>query len=201
MKKLVFILSFFLFSNSVFSQFVPVPSWGAKGGINIADIGGDEADNAMKLAFAAGLYGKKHFNAFWLIEIELLLSGQGHGAKDEFDTKLNLLVLNLPLIVEYAPSFNLGFHAGLQPGLILSAKSKFEDSSVDVKDQLNTVDLGLILGGSYYLMDKKVTLTLRYIHGFTSLSKSTEFVPDPPTRYNRVIQVTASYMIARLFEE
>lgn len=201
MKKLIFVLSLFFFSNTAFSQFIPVPTWGAKGGINITDIGGEEADNAMKLAFAAGLYGTKHFNSFWHIRIELLLSGQGHGAKDEFDNKLNLLALNLPIIVEYAPSFNIGFHAGLQPGLILSAKTKFEDITFDVKDQTNTADLGLILGGSYYLMDKKVTLTLRYILGFTSLSKSSEFVPDPPNRYNRVLQVTASYMIARLFEE
>jgi len=200
MKKLVFLISFILCSSTVFSQFVPVPSWGAKGGINIADIGGDEADNAMKLAFAAGLYGQKHFNAFWHINVELLLSGQGHGAKDDFSNKLNLLYLNLPIIVEYAPSFNLGFHAGLQPGLILSAKSKFQDTTSDVKDQFNTVDLGLVLGGSYYLMDKKVAITLRYILGFTSLS-SDEFTPNPPTRYNRVIQITASYMIARLFEE
>ena len=202
MKKLIIILSLVLVSQYAYPQFIPVPSWGVKGGVNFADIGGEEADNAMKLAFHLGAYGQKHFNAFWHMKLELLFSGQGHGAQDEFDNKLNLFNINLPFIVEYDPSFNLGFHAGLQPGFNLSAKAKIGDGeSFDVKDGFNTFDLGFILGGSYYLMDKKVNITLRYVHGLTNLAASTEFVPDPPTRYNRVIQISAGYMIARIFEE
>ena len=196
MKKILFILSFLLIVHFGHAQFIPVPSWGAKAGINLADIGGEEADNAMKLAIAAGLYGQKHFNSFWHIRIELLVSGQGHGAQDDLSNKLNLICLNLPIVVEYAPSFNFGIHAGLQPGLILSAKSKFQDQTSDVKEFFSTGDLGLIIGGSYYLMDKKVAINLRYILGFTNLSES-----SAQSRYNRVIQITASYMIARLFEE
>ena len=201
MKKVTFLLALLFFTHFSYSQFIPVPSWGVKGGFNFANIGGEETDNSIKTALNAGVYGQKHFSAFWNMRLELLLSGQGHGAKTDFDNKLNLLCLNLPITIEYAPSFNWGIHAGFQPGLVLSAKSKFEDTSFDVKDQFNTIDLALVAGGSYYLMDKKVAITLRYNHGMTSLSKSTEFSPDPQTRFNRVIQVTVSYMVARLFEE
>ena len=195
MKKFSLALVILLFAHFSYSQFIPVPSWGVKGGLNLANIGGEETDNAMKVAFNAGIYGQKNFSTFLQMKIELLLSGQGHGAKEEFDNKLNLLCLNLPIAIEYAPSFNWGIHAGIQPGLILSAKSKFEGTSVNVKDQFNTIDMALIAGGTYYLMDKKVGISLRYNHGLTNLSKGTQ------SRYNRVIQITASYMIARLFEE
>ena len=201
MKKILIVISFILSSTVSYSQFIPVPSWGVKGGFNFADIGGEEADNAMKTSLNVGVYGQKHFNAFWNLRIELLFSGQGHGAKTDLDNKLNLLCLNLPVMVEYAPAFNWGLHAGFQPGLILSAKAKFEGSSIDVKEQFNTIDMALVAGGSYYLMDKKLGITVRYNHGFTSLSKSTDLVPDPQSRYNRVIQIAVSYMIARLFEE
>lgn len=200
MKKILLILSFIVVAGFARAQFIPVPSWGVKGGLNLADIGGEEADNAMKLAFHVGAYGQKHFNSFWHLRLELLASGQGHGAKTDSDNKLNLFYLNLPVTIEYDPSFNFGFFAGLQPGLLLSAKSKFGDISTDVKDQLKTLDLGLILGASYYLLDKKVQLSARYVFGFTSIS-GTEFDPNPPGRFNRVIQISASYMIARLFEE
>ena len=196
MRKIFLVLSLCIFFHYAHSQFIPVPSWGIRGGFNFADIGGNETDNAMKAAVNLGLYGQKHFNAFWQMRVELLLSGEGHGAKTDFDNKLNLVYLNLPLLVEYDPSFNFGFLAGLQPGLMLSGKSRFNDESFDVKDQFKAIDLGLVLGASYYLLDKKVALGLRYIHGFTNISEDVV-----QTRYSRVIQVSASYMIARLFEE
>ena len=194
MKRIFFVTSFLLIINFSYAQFVPVPSWGVKGGINLANIGGEETDNALKMAIHAGVYGQKHFNSFWHINLALLVSGQGHGAKEEFDNKLNILALNLPVVVEYAPRFNLGFHAGLQPGILLSVKTEFDGNKLDVKDQFTTADLGLVIGGTYYLMDKKVALNLRYVHGLSNISISQE-------RYNRVIQISASYMIARLFEE
>ncbi len=68
-----------------------------------------------------------------MLQLEFLLSQQGHAAQDDFSNSLNLLYLNIPLMARYNLGYNLNVHAGIQPGILLSAKSKFQDEKFDVK--------------------------------------------------------------------
>ena len=93
MKKLtviLLVLAVSLGSSNVFSQGAPKPIFGAKGGLNLANIGGD-TDNKLKTAFHAGIYSEVFFDYFLMMQMELLLSYQGHAADPAaFSNSLNL---------------------------------------------------------------------------------------------------------------
>ena len=97
----------------------------------------------------------------------------GHAARDDFSNSLNLLNLGIPLMARYNLGYNLNVHAGMQVGLLLSAKSKFQDEKFNVKDQFKTIDIGLPIGAGYEFMDRQFNLTLCYIIGLNDINEST----------------------------
>lgn len=181
-------------SMSSFGQGAPKPIVGAKGGLNLANIGG-ETDNKVKLAPHVGVYSEVFFDYFLMLQAELLLSFQGHAAANDFSNKLNLTYLNIPVMARYNLGYNLNVHAGVQFGFLLSAKSVYQDFEGDVKDQFNSFELGIPLGVGYDLMDRKFNVTARYVIGLTNLSNT-----DIQTIHNNVFQVSVGVLLFRINE-
>ena len=84
----------------------------------------------------------------------LNLSMQGAGWEDDWGEGLytgvtRLWYLNFPLTARYP--FGNGFYgeAGLQPGILLSAKDKWDGESEDWSEYFKTFELGLPLGVGY----------------------------------------------------
>jgi hypothetical protein len=163
----LFIILLLSLSGTAFSQGAPKPIYGAKAGINLADVGGD-IDNQMKIAGHAGVYSEIFFDYFLMMQVELLLSFVGHGGTNS----LNLTYLTLPIVGRYNLGYNFNVHAGLQPGFLLSAKQVSGSSSFDVKDQFKGFDLGLPIGVGWEFADRKYNVTLRYIIGLMNVDSS-----------------------------
>jgi len=182
-------------SVNVFGQGAPKPIFGAKGGLNFANISG-ETDNKMKTAFHAGVYSEVFFDYFLMMQAELLLSYQGHAPFDDqpFSAALNLWYLNLPIMARYNLGYNFNVHAGIQLGFLLSAKSKANDGFTEsVKDQKKTLDFGIPIGVGYEFWDRKLSGSFRYI-----IPISNTEVSDLQTRKNSVFQVSIGYKLMTL---
>lgn len=187
------------FSFSAFGQGAPKPIFGAKGGLNFANITG-ESDNKMKTAFHAGVYSEVFFDYFLMAQAELLVSYQGHAPVDDtaFASSLNLWYINLPIMARYNLGYNLNVHAGIQLGFLLSAKIKVNEDGVDpfnVKDQTKGFDFGLPIGVGYEFWDRKMAVTARYIIPISNISQDAAL-----TRKNSVIQLSLGFKLMTVDE-
>ncbi len=81
--------------------------------------------------------------------------------------------VNLPLIYTYLAASGAYFEAGLQPGINVIAKDKYNGITEDFKYGTNTFELGLPLGGGYRFSNG-VGVGLRAIYGITNLDKTGE---------------------------
>jgi hypothetical protein len=87
--------------------------------------------------------------------------------------RVNLLYLNVPVVLRYR--FKNGFfaEAGIQPGLLLMAKDKYNGITEDYKDQVNAFDLG-IPAGIGYEFKKRYAVGLRVIQGITNINSESD---------------------------
>jgi Outer membrane protein beta-barrel domain len=109
------------------------------------------------------------------------------------DNKLNLNYINIPLLAQYMTLDGFRFETGPQIGFLTAAKSKSGDVTVDVKDDLESVDISwafgvgyLFPGGSGWGVD------LRYNHGITNISEDNDFEAR-----NRVFQLGVFYQLQK----
>lgn len=198
MKKFTIILVALAVSAGSFSahgQGAPKPNFGAKGGLNFANIIGDEADNSMKTAFHVGVYSEVFFDYFLMMQAELLLSYQGHAKANESSNALNLWYINLPIMARYNLGYNFNVHLGLQPGFLIGANSSWtdfngEEQKDDVIDQKKTFDLGIPVGAGYTFWDRRLNATVRYVIPLMNTEKS-----DFETKKNSVFQISIGIKI------
>lgn len=175
--------------------------FGLKGGLNLANLkskAGDESESGdMKPGFHIGAYANVPLSANFSFNPELLYSGEG--AKEEEDggtAKINLNYLNVPLLVQYNAS---GFYAetGPQLGLLLSAKSKFEDDGeeedVDIKDDLNSTSFSWAIGVGFKTASG-FGAGARYNLGLSNLIKDGD---DDFKWTSNVIQIGVSYTLGK----
>ena len=206
MKKFVIFLialSFVTGGTVAFGQGAPKPIFGAKGGLNFADILGENTEtNKIKTAFHAGVYSEVYFDYFLMAQVEFLVSYQGH-TESESDNSLNLWYINLPVMARYNLGYNFNVHAGVQFGFMLSAKSKFTDfdgvkQKEDVKDFFKGLDFGLPVGVGFEFWEKKMGVTARYIIPISNIAE------DPfdtgEVRKNSVIQLSVNIKIMTVDE-
>lgn len=122
------------------------------------------------------------------------LSMQGAKWDNGLTTGLTRLTyLNLPLVTRY--DFGNGFfaEAGLQPGILLSAKDKFENITIDYRDWINTFDLGLPLGIGYNFPNN-FGVGLRITPGLTNINAS-EFESNKDRNF--VFAIRGTYTIPK----
>ena len=129
----------------------------------------------------------------------LLFMMQGTKGKDSEYTKnasTTLTYLNVPIMANVYVLPGLALKAGIQPGFLLTSKSKWSDNEsgkwVDYdttsKDGLNKFDLSIPMGISYEFSN--FIIDARYNLGLTKVMK------DPaPSSKNSVIMLTVGYKI------
>ena len=124
------------------------PTFGAKGGINVASTTFKDpspfstGDAKARLAFYLGIYANRPVNDKFSIQPELLFSSQGlrladDGSRQNRRTVMNYL--NIPIMGQYKINDRFYAEAGPQIGLLLSAASKWKET-VD-NDPGGTVDV------------------------------------------------------------
>lgn len=143
---------------------------GIKGGVNVYDI---YNDNNIKydprIGFNFGLLGHIHLNNQFAIQPELVYSAQGAIQTVANGTnKLNLDYINVPVLLQYMFDNGLRLQAGPQVGVLVSAKS----NSIDVKNDMNPIDLALSFGASYVFPATGWGIDARYNLGLSNINKN-----------------------------
>lgn len=143
-------------------------SFGAKAGLNLANVTGDVEDNDMKAGFHVGGMAEIAFSDKFAVQPELVFSTQGYQVDVAGETvKANLNYINLPIIAKYFVTEGLSIEAGPQVGFLVDAKYKFDGDTEDIDDTAS-VDFGLNFGAGYKL-DNGLNFAARYNVGLSNI--------------------------------
>ena len=122
------------------------------------------------------------------------------------DAKHELGYVNIPITANYYLFKGFAVKAGLQFGILTSAKEKgtfktnhgeielTRDLSCDYKDYYNKLDISIPLGISYEF-NIPIVIDLRYNLGLLKVNKEFESAPSHNAK-NNVIQLTVGYKLA-----
>src|SRR5690554_1267999 len=161
MKKLLLVAAFALFAfTTAHSQEF---RFGVKAGLNMASIGGDDTGMDGRTSFHAGGLVEIVLSDKFSLQPEILYSSQGakqeesysfFGVDVEEKITMKLDYINVPIMAKYYIIEGLAVEAGPQIGVLISAKvdaemsggGESESESADIKEYLNTLDIGFGLG-------------------------------------------------------
>jgi len=193
MKKFLLIVCVCVFAASF--SYAQDLKFGAKAGLNLTNIVGDDADDFdMKAGLYFGGFMNVSLNDKLSFQPELLYSMQG--AKDEykeegmsFDETIKLSYLNIPMLLKMSlgTSNKVHVYAGPQLGFLLDAKVDIDGTDLDIKDEMNSVDFSFNLGLSYDVSDN-MSLDVRYNRGLSKLGDEGD-----AKMYNSGFQFGAAY--------
>jgi hypothetical protein len=199
MKKLILTvaLSFLIFQ---FNQAQEL-TFGVKGGINLASLGGDVPSNAKsKIGFHIGGIAEYMLSDEFGVQAELLYSALGNKVEESiegvsFKQKTKLSYITLPVVAKYFVTDEIALEAGPQFSFLMSAEIEGEgtfegqsqSATEDISDFTNGIDLGFGIGGSYKT-DGGLFFGLRYVLGLSNINSD-----GPDTVNNNVLQVSAGY--------
>jgi len=164
---------------------------GVKAGLNTYTLKGDGMSNVdRKLGYHLGLIGHIHFSDQFALQPELVYSVQGaQYSVSGAELKLNLNYFNVPVLFQYMFDNGFRLQAGPQLGFLASAKSVFNNSESNVKDDFEKIDLGLSVGASYVNPATNFGVDVRYNAGLNNINKSSN-----ADIYNRGWQVGLFYL-------
>jgi len=191
MKKLFLLSIIAVFAiGSVNAQEV---KFGAKAGLNLASISGDDTDDLdSRTAFHLGVVAEIVISDVFSVQPELLYSAQGATESFEgIDLDINLDYISLPIMAKYYVSEGFSLEAGPQVGFLMSAKAKAEGEEEDLKDFVNGIDFGLNLGLGYK-MESGLNFAARYNLGLSNINDEED--SDDFKWNNNVIQLSVGYM-------
>jgi hypothetical protein len=176
--------------------------FGVKGGMNFANMSVDPAelqdDDSLK-SYAVGAWWGVPVNRRLTIRTEALYSVKGDAeTADGYTTSTRMSYLDVPVLAKvgflHDASARPSLFLGPLVALNLTANSKLEgdggDLDMDVKDQVRTLDFGLVVGGGvdFTVGEHTYGLELRYARG---LGNAVEDAANGTAR-NDVIAVMGS---------
>ncbi|MCT4698875.1 porin family protein [Tenacibaculum haliotis] len=192
MKKVLLTIAIVAAGFTVNAQEV---TFGAKAGLNIANVSGDGIDdNDARTSFHIGAVAEIEISDKFSVQPELVYSAQGAKTKMEgIDVTMALDYLNVPVMAKYYVAEGFSLELGPQIGFLMSAKMKAEvgGESVeeDIKDdyKMKSVDFGLNFGAGYKL-ESGLNFSARYNLGLSKISDI-----EDSTGKNGVFQVSVGY--------
>ena len=127
------------------------------------------------------------------VRAEANISMQGAKWEDDWGEglisgKTTLLYANLPIVLRYRHESGFFGEAGIQPGLLLSAKDKYEGVTYDYKEWMNSFDFSIPLGVGYE-MSNNIGVGARVIIGVSNINKGDDVYKD----HNLVFALRGTY--------
>ena len=187
MKKL-----FLLFvCASTFAAAQAQVQFGAKAGLNLASISGEDKpdDMSMKLGLNIGVFADISVAETFSVKPELVYSSQGYKIAGEDGSMRGVLsYINLPVLAKYNDPSGFFAETGPQAGFLASAKSKYDGNSSDMKDNFKSIDFAWAFGIGYQLPDNNIGFNARYNLGLSSIPE------NGAKAKNSVIQVGVFYV-------
>lgn len=145
-------------------------SLGIKGGVNVYNVHNDnDIKYDPRTGYHFGLLGHIHFDNQFAIQPEIVYSAQGAKIGD---TKYNLDYVNVPVLFQYMFDNGFRLQAGPQAGFLLSAKSKYNNTTTDNKEDLKPIDLCASIGASYVVPSTGFGIDARYNLGLNNINKN-----------------------------
>ena len=178
MKSFILLIAAILITGIASAQHSSSPAGffnlGIKGGLNLYDIHhNNNIKYDLKVGYHVGLLGHIHLSKSFAIQPEIVFSMQGAKYKlNDVSTKYNLGYLNVPVLLQYMFENGFRLQAGPQVGFLLVAKSKDDDNTIDLKDDLNPIDFALSLGASYIFPPTGFGVDARYNLGLSNINKN-----------------------------
>lgn len=198
LKFFIGMLAAILISGSVSAQHGNSPAGrvnlGIKGGLNLYNIHNNNNSNYdLKPGFNVGLLGHIHLNKNFAVQPEIVYSTQGAKYKVSNEERtLKLDYVNVPVLFQYMFDNGLRLQAGPQVGFLVSGKSKTSSASLDIKEDLNSVDFAVSFGAGYIHPATGLGIDLRYNLGLTDINKNNTMVST-----NRGFQVGLFYIFGK----
>lgn len=208
------IISLFLIntfcSQSIFAQ----KSWnfGAKAGINFADLFGDTfPGSTFKPGLAVGVFAEMPFSQKFTFAGELLYSQEGsknYNSQSYNDVVYKITLrynyINIPLLARYHISKRWHIHAGPQFGFILCAKEirkvksgipaegQTPEGTRNIKGRLRPFYISFFVGGEYAINEKMHIQARFYSSFFDNVKKN---AGDSEGTYPLVFQFTYAFKL------
>ena len=169
-------------------------------GGTLATLTGDTEGAKMKLGLVGGAEFGYNINEMFAVTAGALVSMQGAKFDDnayEKDVTTTLTYLNVPVLANVYVAPGLAIKAGVQPGFLLSRKTKAEELSSagtwvsrehTSTDGMKKVDFSIPIGISYEISD--FVIDARYNLGLTNINDTDKYKSK-----NGVIMLTVGYKI------
>ncbi|MES2454204.1 MAG: porin family protein [Bacteroidota bacterium] len=183
MKKLFIILLSIGSSLTAFSQQKGKVEFGITAGLNAATAqSGTNTNSKSRIGFNAGAYGDVFFSDSWSVKVKLSYDQKGwnegfiknldNGVSFQTDYRLDYLTIPVMANWHFGKTKNWYLNFGPYAGILLSAKeTAFE---IDLKDFMQSTDIGLALGIGVKIPIAnrlKILLELDGQSGFTDVFK------------------------------
>ena len=178
MKKVFVLIAAAIVCMSAIAQV----QFGAKVGVDATNFWGKDINHGMQLNYQAGLMMEYKFTPKFAIAPEVVFAAQG-GKFDAVDYHLGDInvngttitchtnYINVPVMLKFYTSPNFSIDFGPQVGFNVYSKYTVGDfDAIDVKDNTESVDFGVGVGGTYNLTDKAF-VQARYTMGMTNVYK------------------------------
>ena len=201
MKKLFLGLSIAA-SSLVFSQ-----QFGIKGGMNVSSISDDGYDDTKsKVGYYGGIFVNIPASESFSIQPEVIYNNLGSEVKNSatipgttynYNRKLNLNYLTVPVMFQYKATPQFYLEAGPEFGFLVSAKSTTttnnSSSTTELKkDDFNNFNLGMGLGLGFDIT-KNVGVNARYVAGFSDVTKPSSDPSTDAKNKNNTFQVGLNF--------
>ena len=194
MKKLLLILCVFVAFNSYAQDL----KFGAKAGLNLTNIVGDDVEDVdLKAGLYVGGFMNVSLSDYLSFQPELLYSIQGWKIDDDDDMTIRTSYINVPLLLKISlgRSDKIHIYAGPQLGFLVKAEAEAEQGDVsatlDIKDEMTSVDFSLNLGLSFNVSNN-MSLDIRYNRGLSNIIDDDEEDGDVKA-FNSGFQLGVSY--------
>jgi hypothetical protein len=187
------------------------PVYGVRAGLNMASLTGEDNmdDYGSKIGLHIGAMMQYPVAPSIIFQPELLYTMKGATAefdygiygKDELTWSHNYL--EIPMLIKYnveMPTVKIQPYIGPSVGILVSAKGKAETSgdesksstTTDIKEYMNTLELGLNLGVDAIVM-QNIMVGLRFDMGLSKIAKEDEGYQSKLK--NNVIMLNFGYLL------
>jgi hypothetical protein len=165
--------------------------FGVKAGMNITSITGNDVNVdgvKAKPGINAGGFLRLPITEKLKLQPELVFSTQGTQSQNGETVKYNLNYINLPVLAQYHTASGFYGETGPQLGFLISAKSKFDGKSIDIKDGYKTLDFAWAFGAGYHF-SPEFGVNARYNLGISKLDDD-----GNQKAHNSVLQIGVFYL-------